>query len=478
MTTNRRDFIKSSIGMIGAGSLTSSLACSSLDKMAKNKMKNVLFIIVEDLKNILACYGNPIVQTPNLDRLAKRGLIFDQAYCQFPVCGPSRSSFLTGLRPDTIKVLDNETPWTRNIKDHPTFPRMFRESGYYTVSMGKVFHRGSEKEYEDTGAWDEKLDFGTTDLGKRGKSRNMTNGSVKWCSWLAAEGIDDDQPDGLMAAKAVEILKQPRNKPFFMTLGFAKPHDPFNAPKKYFDMYPLEQLMPPFMPDNRTPKEDYVIGSGWAADFKKFTLQDQQEFLRSYYACTTFTDAQIGRVLDELDRQNLWKDTAVIFIGDHGYNLGEYDWWNKAVLFEDSARVPMIAVVEGETTPNTRCDQFVELVDLYPAFADLFGLKTPANLEGISFRPLFSEPNKTWKKAAYTQVQRGEIAGKSVRTKRWRYNEWTQNGKVLLTELFDHASDPKEYHNLAGLSEFKDTCKELSFLLKTGHNQKLNESRS
>jgi uncharacterized sulfatase len=471
MESNRRDFIISTIGSIGAGSLYPSLACSAADKNEMNKIKNALFIIVEDLKNVMGCYGNPIVQTPNLDRLAQRGVIFDRAYCQYPVCNPSRSSFLTGLRPDTTRILENVTPWTKNVKNHTTLPKLFRDNGYYTVSMGKVFH-GKNNEHDDIQAWDENLDFGVTKLGKQGESRNMTNGSVKWCRWLAAEGTDDDQPDGQLAAKAVEILKKLRNTPFFLTLGFHKPHDPFNAPKKYFDMYPLEKLMPPFMPENRTPKEDYVIGSGWAADFKKFSLQDQREFLRSYYACVTFTDAQIGRVMDGLDRQNLWKDTAVIFIGDHGYNLGEYDWWNKAVLFEDSTRVPMIAVVEGETKANTRCDQFVEFVDIYPTFADLFGLKAPPNLEGISFRPLFRQPNKQWKKAAFTQVQRGDIAGKSIRTKRWRYNEWTRDGKILLTELFDHASDPKEYHNISGLREFEGTCQELSLLLRTGHNQK------
>lgn len=473
MKSNRRHFIKSTIGMIGTCTLYSSLSCNNINKKGTNKVKNVLFIIVEDLKNVMGCYGNPIVQTPGLDRLAQRGVIFDHAYCQYPVCNPSRSSLLTGLRPDTTQILENVTPWTRNVKNHTTLPKLFRDNGFYTASMGKVFH-GKNNEHDDVQAWDENLSFDGTELGKRGESRNMTNGSVSWCSWLAAEGSDDDQPDGQLAAKAVEILKQPRNKPFFLTLGFHKPHDPFNAPRKYFDMYPLEQLMPPFMPANRTPKEDYVIGSGWAADFKKFSLQDQREFLRSYYACVTFTDVQIGRVMDELDRQNLWKDTAVIFIGDHGYNLGEYDWWNKAVLFEDSARVPMIAVVEGETKASTRCDQFVELVDLYPTFADLFGLKAPSNLEGISFRPLFRDPNMPWKKAAYTQVQRGDIAGKSVRTTRWRYNEWTRDGKILLTELFDHASDPKEYHNIAGLSEFDKTCRELSVLLRTGHNQKYN----
>jgi uncharacterized sulfatase len=465
MKNNRRQFLKSAMTMVGASAFASTIACSRKSQQAKN----ALFIIVEDLKNIMGCYGNPIVRTPNIDRLAQKGVIFDSAYCQYPVCNPSRSSFLTGLRPDTTKILENVTPWTTTVKNHTTLPRMFKNNGYYTAGMGKVFH--GKDEHDDAEAWDDYWKFTPTPVGKQGESRNMTNGSVKWCSWLAAEGTDEDQPDGQIAAQAVEVLQTRGDKPFFMVLGFEKPHDPFNAPKKYFDLYPLEKLMPPVMPENRTPKEDFVIGSGWAQDFKKFTLQDKREFLRSYYACTTFTDAQIGKVLDELDRQDLWADTMVVFIGDHGYNLGEYDWWNKAVLFEDSARVPMIVVADGETKPNTRCSEFVELVDLYPTFADIFGLQPPANLEGISFRPLFSNPAKPWKQAAYTQVQRGDIAGKSVRTKRWRYNEWTRDGKIILTELFDHTNDPKEYYNLAQKAEYRETCLHLSEMLSTGHNK-------
>jgi uncharacterized sulfatase len=469
MKTNRRNFVKYSLGGISAGVLSSTLAGSVTAETAHKSFKNVLFIIVEDLKNIMGCYGNPVVKTPTLDRLAKKGVIFDHAYCQYPVCNPSRTSFLTGLRPDTTQILDNVVPWSTRVKNHSTLPKLFKDNGYYTIGMGKIFH--GEKEHDDVKAWDERLDFSQTETGKRGEGRNMTNGKIEWCRWLAAEGTDDDQSDGQLAARAIQFLKQPRNKPFFMALGFHKPHDPFEAPKKYFDMYPLEKLMPPVVPDNQLSKEEYVIGSSWASVFKAFSLQDQREFLRAYYAATSFTDTQIGRVIDALDQQNLWKDTVVLFIGDHGYNLGEHNWWNKAVLLEDTTRVPMIAVVEGQTRPNMRCDQFVELVDLYPTFADLCGLKAPANLEGISFRPLLNEPDKPWKITAYTQVQRGDTAGKSVRTKRWRYNEWSRDGNVILIELFDHASDPQEYRNLAEMSDFKDTCEELSKLLKTGHNR-------
>ncbi|MBM4103774.1 MAG: sulfatase [Planctomycetes bacterium] len=469
MKSNRRDFVKLSLGGISVGVLSSALAGSSAAESSRQGVKNVLFIIVEDIKNIMGCYGNPVVQTPNLDRLAKKGIIFDRAYCQYPVCNPSRTSFLTGLRPDTTQILDNVVPWSTHIKNHVTLPKLFKDNGYYTVGMGKIFH--GKKEHDDVQAWDERLDFSPTEIGKQGEGRNMTGGKIDWCQWRAAEGTDDDQPDGQLAARAVQILNQQHGKPFFMALGFHKPHDPFEAPKKYFDMYPLDKLMPPVVPDKQLPKEEYILGSSSASVFREFSLRDQREFTRAYYAATSFTDAQIGRVMDALDRQNLWKDTVVLFIGDHGYNLGEHHWWNKAVLFEDTTRVPMIAVVEGRTRGNTRCDQFVELVDLYPTFADLCGLKTPTNLEGISFRPLLSEPDKPWKTTAYTQVQRGDTAGKSVRTKRWRYNEWIRDGKVILVELFDHASDPQEYRNLAEMSDFKDICEELSKLLKTGHNR-------
>jgi uncharacterized sulfatase len=274
----------------------------------------------------------------------------------------------------------------------------------------------------------------------------------------------------MTTTKAVEIIREKTDKPFFIGLGLAKPHDPFDAPKKYFDLYPLNKLMPPVVPENRSPDAEYTIASGWKKSFDKFTLQDKREFLRAYYACVSFMDAQVGKVLDELDRQKVWKDTVVFFTGDHGYNLGEHCWWNKNVLFEESARVPLIAVVDGVTKPDSVCDKFVELVDLYPTFADLCGLKAPNNLEGISFRPLLGRPEQKWKKAAYTQVQRGKMAGKSARTKRWRYTEWN-DGKLVAKELYDHASDPGEYRNLSALPEFADVCSQMSYILKNGMNK-------
>jgi len=463
MKTNRRDFVKFSVGSI----LVANTAIAMAAKRPAEK-KNVLFIIVEDLKNIMGCYGNPLVKTPNIDRLARKGLRFDRAYCQYPVCNPSRSSFMTGLRVDTIGIYNNVMPWSTNLSGCTTLPKLFKENGYYTARLNKVFH--GINEHDDIEAWSETFDMGTKPIGRTGKGRNMTGGEVKWCSWLAAEGADEDHQDGMLARKTIEVLRENRDKPFFVALGFAKPHDPFDAPKKYFNLYPLNELMPPVVPENRTPEGEYTIASAWKKSFDKFTLRDKREYLRAYYACVSFMDAQVGRVLDELDRQRLWQDTVVLFVGDHGYNLGEHHWWNKNVLFEDSTRVPMIAVVEGETKPDSVCDKFVELVDLYPTFADLCGLKAPDNLEGISFRPLLSKPEQRWKKAAFTQVRRRDLDGMSIRTKRWRYIEW-DDGKLVARELYDHESDPGEYRNLAELPGFANVCAELSDILKNGANR-------
>ncbi len=453
--SSRREFLKGGLALMLAGR-------TALGRSV-GRRKNILFLIVEDLKAVLGCYGNEIVRTPNLDRLAARGMVFERAYCQFPVCNPSRSSMLLGLRPDRTGILNNVTSWHETIPNRISLPRLFRDNGYHTVGLGKVFHGGDK--HDDPAAWDQRHDYRPTETGRRGQGRNLTGGAVKWCRWLAAEGSDQDQPDGQLAAQAVAVLRQKRADPLFMVAGFHKPHDPFQAPKQYFDLYPLEQLQPPEVPEDVATLEKYAIGSGWKTAFDKFTLRDQREFLRAYYACVTFADAQIGKVLDELDRQGLWADTAVFFVGDHGYELGEHNWWNKNVLFEESARVPMIAVVPERTRAGTRCDAFVEMVDFYPTFADLAGLRAPQDLDGISFRPLLRDPDRKWKTAAFTQVRRGDVTGKSVRTRRWRYNQWRRGDELLWQELYDHQTDPQEYRNLAEERDHQTTIKDLAELL-------------
>ena len=453
---SRRTFLMGGLALM----LTGGVALAKSD----GRRKNIVFIIVEDLKAVLGCYGDKIVRTPNIDRLAAQGMVFDRAYCQFPVCNPSRSSMLLGIRPDRTGIFNNVRSWRETVGDRVSLPRLFRSNGYHTVGLGKVFHGGAK--HEDPDAWNERYEYGPTERGRRGKRRNLTANVVRWCSWLAADGSDEDQPDGQLAVKAVEVLRQKRADPLFMIVGFHKPHDPFNAPKKYFDMYPLQQLEPPTVPNGVETIEKYSIGSSWKKAFDKFTLRDKREFLRAYYACVTFTDAQIGKVLDELDRLRLWEDTAVFFVGDHGYELGEHQWWNKNVLFEDSARVPLIAVVPGQTWVGSRCPALVEMVDLYPTFAHICGLQTPNDLDGCSFKPLLSQPDSKWKTAAFTQLIRGgDVTGKSVRTDSWRYTQWRRGDELLWQELYDHQNDPQEYRNLAESKKYQDTVKHLGRLL-------------
>jgi uncharacterized sulfatase len=287
---------------------------------------------------------------------------------------------------------------------------------------------------------------------------------------LAAEGRDSNHSDGKIALKAVELLSKKRDRNFFLAAGFHKPHDPFIAPKKYFDMYPLEEIIPPSVPSNAAKEPEVIFGSEWKKAFDAFSEKDKKEFLRAYYACTSFTDAQVGKVLDAMDRQNLWKDTVVVLMADHGYNLGEHNWWNKNVLYDHSCRVPLMLYAPGETAEGRICQSFVESLDIFPTITDICGLKPPGNLEGASFRPLLKATSQNGKIGAYTQVQRGAIKGYSVRTKRWRYTEWDY-GKAG-AELYDHNNDPDEYYNLIekpGLENVIHYHKELLYANKKKH---------
>ena len=434
---------------------------------------NVLLITADDLRPELGCYGHRVVKSPNIDRLAARGVRFDRAYCQYPVCNPSRTSFLTGLRPDTTRVLDNGTQFRRNLPDVVTLPQHFRQSGYVSVGLGKIFHRGLtmedlRPEMDDPPSWDVTKYFQATPLGLQGEGRNLTGGRVAWCRWLAADGTDDDQPDGQIAAEAVGWLearaKKVSAKPFFLAIGFHKPHDPFIAPKKYFDLYPLEALTPP--PSDDTNDLPIAIGGGaWRKEFDRFTDRDRREYVRSYYAGVSFTDAQVGRVLDALDRLGLAGNTVVVFLGDHGFHLGERGWWNKNTIFELSARVPLIVAAPSAKAAGKTATGLVELLDLYPTLVELCGLEPPRQaLEGRSFRAMLDDPGQPGKPAAYTQVRRGNIDGRTVRTDRWRYTEW--DGGRQGVELYDHARDPEERLNLATDSAHRGTVAELSALLK------------
>lgn len=430
---------------------------------------NVLFIVVDDLRPSLGCFGAGDVSSPNIDRLAARGMRFERAYCQYPICNPSRSSFLSGLRPDQTGIFENTTPIRTKHPDLVLLPQLFRQHGYFTAGLGKVIHAGVNAEgrrvfFEDGPSWVEFRNFEPTPVGRRGERRNLTGGELKWCSWLAAEGGDEDQPDGQLAAEAVRLINAPRSQPWFIAVGFHKPHDPFNAPKAYFDRYALDRVRLARDPDDRSPLVPMAIPG--LKQFSAFTDQERREFKRAYYAGVSFMDAQVGKLLDALDRQQLWEKTVVVLIGDHGYHLGEHGWWNKGTVFEHSARPPLIVWAPGRAGMGRATRGIVEFVDLFPTLADLCALKPSHALAGRSVRGLLDDPAGPGKPAAYTQVVRGATMGRSVRTDRWRYTEWDEGRQGV--ELYDHQADPLEYHNRADDPRWASVVSEHQALLATG----------
>lgn len=432
---------------------------------AKRDM-NVLFIVVDDLTKTLGCYGHPVVQTPNIDKLAAKGIQFSHAYCNFAVCNPSRSSFLTGMTPETTTIQDNVGTLQSVIGDWVTLPALFKQNGYYTMSLGKIFH-GNRSEHNDLKAWDEIYGYSTTPLGKEGEGRNLTNGALKWCSWLAAEGDDEDQADGQIAKKAVEFIQADHEQPFFLAVGFHKPHDPFNAPKNYFDLYPLEACDPPVLPEGWEPPYKHTL-PGETEEFNKFTDQEKREFLRSYYACSSFMDAQVGKVLKALEESGQAENTLIFLLGDHGYHLGEHNWWNKVTLFEKGTSAPFIIAGQSVGKRGVVSDAMFEFIDMYPTLAELCDLdNTPAYLEGKSFAKVVRDPSLPFRTEVRAIVRRGDKTGRMVKNADWRYIEWDEGR--MGNELYNQHDDPVEYHNLAGDPEYAEAVNEMKELLYLDH---------
>jgi iduronate 2-sulfatase len=428
----------------------------------RNTDTNVLFIIVDDLKPSLGTYDHPIVQTPNIDRLANSGIQFNNAYCNFAVCGPSRGSFLTGMRPESIGILNNTTPLMSVLGDKITLPYLFKQNGFETIGLGKTFHDKTD-EHEDWKAWDAYHKFETTALGKTGEQRNLTDGKFPWCYWQATEGTDDDQEDGQIARKAVEIIKTQRDKPLFLAVGFKKPHDPYVAPKKYFDLYPLEDCDPLEHPDGYQLPYKHSLPD-MSKEFDKFDEQDKREFLRSYYACTTFMDAQVGRLLDALEETGQLDNTLIVFFGDHGYHLGENKWWNKVTVYEHGTRAPFIIAGNAVRKKGAKSDALFEFIDIYPTLAELMNLEnTPDYLEGKSFASVVANPELPFREQVHAITKRGNIMGRMVKNKDWRYIEWDHGDQGA--ELYDQKKDPLEYNNVAQDEAYKQVVEEMKDLL-------------
>lgn len=426
---------------------------------------NVLLIMADDLSDDISTFGHPLVKTPNLDRLAARGVRFTRAYVQFPLCSPSRVSMLTGLRPDTTRVYDLQTDFRAVLPSVVTLPQLFRRNGYVAARVGKIYHYGNPGQIgtsglDDPASWDHTVNPRGIDKDEEPLLTNYTPQRTGFGSALAyysSPAPDEAHTDGKVATETIALLEQHRDRPFFLAAGFYRPHCPFIAPQQYFDLYPLADIPAP----STTPRAGDVPPPAWFTSPPHWGLDatQQREILRAYYASVSFLDANVGRLLDALDRLGLTEKTIIVFVSDHGYHLGDRGQWMKMTLFERSARAPVIVAGPGVTAAGAASDRIVEFLDVYPTLADLAGLEPPARLHGRSLTPLLREPSAAWNHPAVTQLRRGPASdtfmGYSLRTERWRYTEWDHGARGL--ELYDVAADPDEVHNLADEAAHRDT---------------------
>ena len=463
----------------------------------KGNKKNVLLIVCDDLNTHVSPSGYDYIKTPTLAQFASEAMIFNRAFCQYPVCGPSRASFLNGLYPESSGVIDNKADVRQTRPGTLSMPQFFKESGYWTGSVGKVFH-SPRHEYGEL-AWSEFHRFNNDELPivkAARKKFEAENGSVELPknrkAWRTLEkqakskldaqtppgygpsGLTDEQhKDGKNARTVARWLKGKPNggKPFFIACGIQKPHVPFLAPQKYFDLYPLDSI-------TYTPEKanlwDNIPRRALNTRFKEFGFEEfkendalRREYMQAYHACVSFIDAQIKIVLDALKGSGQWEDTIVIVTSDHGYHLGDHFLWGKVTLFDIGAKVPFIIHAPGLTKPGTRSEAMVELIDIYPTLAQLTGLDRPGHLQGASLRPLLDHPERLGKKNyAYSIVTRGKEIGYALRNQRWRYGKWPAG-----EELYNLTNDPEEKNNLAGRTNLKHRLDEFRRVLKIRQEQ-------
>lgn len=440
---------------------------------------NILFIAADDLNSDIGCYGNNQVRTPNLDELAALGVRFENAYCQQPLCGPSRASIMTGLRPNTtgfVRLWDD----IRELKpDVVTMGQYFQNKGYYVGRVGKIYHYGNPAEigtdgHDDTLTWQERFNPAGIDKlyedsiirfpgGKTGVKGHLGISMAYW----DPESEDIEHTDGMVADRAIEMIERNKDKPFFIAAGFFNPHCPYVAPKKYFDLYPLESITMPSLEEAKKDLEDVPPMAiqrdtpHWPYFFEGVSVEEARKCKQAYYASISFVDAQVGRLIEALRRNNLMENTIIVFWSDHGYFIGEKGLWYKRKCFERSVKVPLIFAGYGVEKENRVVNQPVELLDLYPTLVAATGNPVPEELDGFSLVPFLENRESKWDKPAISQVFHSPDAqGYSIRTERWRYTEW-MGGKAG-RELYDHENDPQEIINLADHEDYQSIVMELS----------------
>lgn len=464
--------------------------------IAYAKPPNVLFIISDDLNNFQGCYGDPRAKTPNIDRLAARGVRFDRAYCAFPLCGPSRNSMLTGLYPNSTGILGNGQIFRQTIPSQQSMPQVFRNAGYFAARIGKLYHYNVPNSigtngHDDPGSWELELNpAGVDRLEEQPHIFSLIPGQFGGAlSWYASPKSDEYHTDGMEAEDAEWVLERcakRKDRPFFLAVGFFRPHTPYVSPRHpYFDYYPERE-----MPVVQGVKEDQAdIPPAGLASYKKeqnkLTDDLRRQCVQAYYASISFMDSQVGHVVDALDRLGLADNTIIVFTSDHGYHMGEHGLWQKMSLFEESTRIPMLMIAPGVTAKGGVAKSPVSHVDLFPTLAELCGVKTPSNLQGQSLVPMLKDPTVAGRGWAVTQVTRGggkgraatlpagpsssRFFGYSLRTPRWRYTEWDEGREGR--ELYDHDADPHELTNLANKPDQASLVEDLSKQLRAAVKQ-------
>ncbi len=445
---------------------------------AEKPKYNVLFIATDDWRVELGCYGTPGMITPNVDKFAATAVRFERAYCQFPLCNPSRTSMLTGRYPTTSGVLDNTVHFRTDHPEWVTLPEHFKKNGYVTARTGKIFH-GS---LEDPKSWSEIAEA------RPPAGRGIKPAPSTWKPPAAAAGkkrqgqdpaqsdrivvLDGDGEDAVdytTALRGIELLEKHKDGPFFIAVGFVKPHSPPTAPKKFFNLYDRAKIaLPPDFAARPAAPPGFPPSSINARNGDLFinrdaTPDEARKVIQAYRASASFADWNVGRVLEALDRLKLADKTIVVFLGDHGYHLGEKGKWSKhGSLYEVGARVPLIVRLPGAAGNGQACARTVEFLDLYPTLAELCGVPKADGLEGHSFAALLKDPKAAWNHPAFTVAKLNNGVAKSVRTERWRYAEYADGAM-----LFDHATDPHELKNLAGDPKHGATVEEMKVLLRS-----------
>ncbi len=440
---------------------------------------NVLFLAVDDLRPELACYGKTQIKSPNIDKLARTGFLFERAYCMVPTCGASRASLMTGIRPTRERFVSWRASAQKEAPGVTTLNTHFKNNGYHTVSNGKVFHHRED----NAQGWSEEvwrpegngIGYRLKANQRIARQRALEKGRRgRGPPFESADVPDLEYPDGQIAAKAIDDLRRLKDnkEPFFLAVGFLKPHLPFVAPKKYWDLYDHDSI---HLPENYHPPKDapkqaiHTFGElrSYAGVPAKGPVSDEmaRNMIHGYYACVSFTDAQVGKVLDELETLGLAEDTIVILWGDHGWNLAEHTLWCKHSCFETSMHAPLIVRAPGVGLAGRRTKALTEFIDIYPSLSELAGLPLPEHLQGTSFVPLLENPGLKGKPAAIGRFGNGD----TIRTDRFRFSEYTgRDGEFISRMLYDHHQDPGENVNIAEQPGQAETANKLSTDLQRG----------